>query len=175
MTILIVLLIIIAIPLVVALFVKKSYSVERETIIDKPRAEVFNYIKFLKNQNNYSVWAMMDPAMKKEFIGVDGTPGFVSSWESNNKKVGKGEQEIKSIQEGQRIDLALHFIKPFEGRANAFMETTALSTNQTKVKWVLNSSMKYPMNFMLLLMNMDKMIGNDLATGLTNLKMLLEK
>ena len=175
MTILIVLLIIIAIPLVVALFVKKSYSVERETIIDKPRAEVFNYIKFLKNQDNYSVWAMMDPAMKKEFIGVDGTPGFVSSWESNNKKVGKGEQEIKSIQEGQRIDLALHFIKPFEGRANAFMETTALSTNQTKVIWVLNSSMKYPMNFMLLLMNMDKMIGNDLATGLTNLKTLLEK
>ena len=51
MTILIVLLIIIAIPLVVALFVKKSYSVERETIIDKPRAEVFNYIKFLKNQD----------------------------------------------------------------------------------------------------------------------------
>src|SRR5205085_8033347 len=118
---------------------------------------------------------MMDPAMKKEFIGVDGNPGFVSSWESNNKKVGKGEQEIKSIQEGQRIDLALHFIKPFEGRANAFMETTALSTNQTKVRWVLNSSMKYPMNFMLLLMNMDKMIGNDLATGLTNLKTLLEK
>ena len=51
MTILIVLLIIIAIPLVGALFVKKSYSVEREIIIDKPKAEVFNYIKFLKNQD----------------------------------------------------------------------------------------------------------------------------
>ena len=175
MTVIIVLLIIVAIPLIIALFVKKSYSVEREIIINTPKQDVFNYIKFLKNQDNYSVWAMMDPAMKKEFIGVDGTPGFVSSWESNNKKVGKGEQEIKSITEGERIDLALHFIKPFEGRAHAFMEATALSTNKTKLRWVLNSSMKYPMNFMLLFMNMDKMLGNDLATGLTNLKMILEK
>ncbi len=39
--------IIIAIPLVVALFVKKDYVVEREIIINKPKAEVFEYIKFL--------------------------------------------------------------------------------------------------------------------------------
>jgi hypothetical protein len=33
----------------------------------------------------------------------------------------------------------------------------------------------YPFNLMLLFMNMDKMIGDDLSTGLTNLKTLLEK
>ena len=42
--ILVVLAIIIAIPLIVALFVKKDYAVEREVIINKPKAEVFNYI-----------------------------------------------------------------------------------------------------------------------------------
>jgi hypothetical protein len=35
--------------------------------------------------------------------------------------------------------------------------------------------MPYPMNLMLLCMNMDKMIGKDLETGLTNLKGVLEK
>jgi hypothetical protein len=31
------------------------------------------------------------------------------------------------------------------------------------------------MNLMLLFMNMDKMVGNDLAKGLTNLKQVLEQ
>lgn len=65
--ILVVLAIIIAIPLIVALFVKKDYAVEREVIINKPKAEVFNYIKFIKNQGHYSKWSMMDPAMKKTY------------------------------------------------------------------------------------------------------------
>ena len=30
------------------------------------------------------------------------------------------------------------------------------------------------MNLMLLFMNMDKMVGNDLATGLSNLKKIME-
>ena len=174
MTIIIVILVIIVIPLIIALFVKKEYAVEREIVINRPKQEVFDYIKYLRNQDNYSVWVMLDPAMKKEFKGTDAQPGFVSSWDSNNKKAGKGEQEITKITEGERIDLALHFIKPFEGRATAYMKTTALTPSQTTVRWVLNSAMKYPMNFMLLFMNMDKMIGNDLATGLVNLKTILE-
>ena len=72
--------IIIAIPLVVALFVKKDYVVEREIIINKPKAEVFEYIKFLKNQDNYSKWNMMDPDMKKTYQGTYGTVGFISAW-----------------------------------------------------------------------------------------------
>ena len=56
-----------AILLVVALFVKKDYSVVRETEISKPKPIVFNYIKYLRNQDNFSKWAGMDPNMKKEF------------------------------------------------------------------------------------------------------------
>jgi hypothetical protein len=35
--------------------------------------------------------------------------------------------------------------------------------------------MKYPMNIMLLFMNMDEMLGKDLETGLVNLKAVMEK
>ena len=35
--------------------------------------------------------------------------------------------------------------------------------------------MNYPMNFMLVVMNMDNMLGGDLSTGLNNLKNVLEK
>jgi len=29
----------------------------------------------------------MDPAMKKEYRNEDGKPGFISAWDSENKKV----------------------------------------------------------------------------------------
>jgi uncharacterized membrane protein len=173
--ILAVLAIIIVALLIVALFAKKDYAVEKEVVINKPNQEVFDYIKLLKNQNNYSKWATMDANMKKEFRGTDGTVGFVSSWDSDVKDVGKGEQEIKKITEGKRIDYELRFIKPFESTEQTYMATEALSENQTKVKWGFSGRMNYPMNLMLLFMNMEKMVGDDLQTGLNNLKNILEK
>jgi len=174
-TILIVLVIIIAIPLIIALLTKKEYGVIREVLINKPKPEVFNYIKYLKNQDNFSKWATMDPNMKKEYRGEDGTVGFVSAWDSEQKNVGKGEQEIKKIVEGERIEYELRFIKPFQSTSLAYMITETISENQTQVKWGFNGKMNYPMNIMLLFMDMEKMIGNDFATGLSNLKTIVEK
>lgn len=168
------LIIIVLVPLITALFVKEDYAVEREITINKPSQEVFSYVKFLKNQDNYSKWAMMDPNMKKEYKGIDGTVGFVSSWDSDKKDVGKGDQEIKKITEGERIDYELR-LKSFGTTEAAYMTTEAVSENQTKVKWGFNGRMSYPMNVTLLFMNMDKMIGKDLETGLSNLKGILEK
>src|SRR5687767_6815253 len=92
----------VAILLIVALFVKKDYAVEREITINKPKQEVFAYIKYLKNQDNFSKWGSMDPAMQKSYTGTDGAVGAVSAWKGNSD-VGEGEQEIKKITEGERI------------------------------------------------------------------------
>ncbi len=125
----------IALLLVVALFIKKEYTIERAININKPKTEVFNYIKYLKNQDNYSKWVMTDPAMQKTFRGTDGTPGFVYAWDSKHKNAGKGEQEIKGITEGERVDVEVRFEKPFEGVAYVPMTTETLSPNETKVAW----------------------------------------
>jgi|SRR5450432_4056804 Polyketide cyclase / dehydrase and lipid transport len=161
--------------LIIALFLKKEYFIEREIAVNKPFQQVFSYIKQIKNQDAYSVWNQIDPSMQKTYTGTDGTVGFIYAWDSTNKKAGKGEQEITTIKEGERMDMAIHFIRPFEGRSVAYMTTTATSSNQTTVKWGVNGKMNYPMNIMLLFMNMEKMIGNDLREGLANLKAILEK
>ena len=85
--ILLVVAIIIAIPLIVALFVKNEYAVERKIVINRPKGEVFNYLKHLKNQDNYSKWVRMDPNMKKDYKGTDGTVGFTSYWDSEKSDV----------------------------------------------------------------------------------------
>jgi len=121
--ILIVIVAIIALVLVVALFVKKEYAVEKEVTINKPRTEVFNYIKYLKNQDNYSKWNQLDPEMDKKYQGTDGTVGFIYFWDSRTKEAGKGEQEIKNIKEGEQIDFEVRFKRPFESAAPIYMST----------------------------------------------------
>ncbi|MFI5221075.1 MAG: SRPBCC family protein, partial [Bacteroidia bacterium] len=158
--------VLIALILIVALFLKKEYAVEREITINKPKQDVFNYVKFLRNQDNYSKWAMMDPNMKKEYTGTDGSVGFVSAWDSPMKDVGKGEQEIKKITEGERLDFEIRFKRPFEATDYAYMITETYADNQTKIKWGFNGKMNYPMNILLTVMDFDKTLGKDLESGL---------
>ncbi|WPR70506.1 SRPBCC family protein [Flavobacterium sp. NG2] len=168
-------LVLISLALFAAIFMPKEYAVEREIVINQPKDSVFNYIKYLKNQDHFSVWSKMDPAMKKTFTGVDGTAGAIAGWESENEQVGTGEQEIKSITPGERMDVELRFKKPFEATDNAYFTTEAISDKETKVKWGFNGRMPYPMNLMLPMMKMDELLGKDLQGGLDNLKVVLEK
>jgi hypothetical protein len=162
---------VVVVVLISALFISKEYKVDRNITINKPKSEVFNYIKFLRNQDQFSVWARMDPKMKKGFSGTDGTPGAISSWEGN-KDVGKGEQEIKSVDEGNRIDFELRFEKPMESIADAFMTTASTNDQSTVVTWGIKGTSPYPWNFMNLFMGF--MLGGDLDGGLKNLKTVME-
>lgn len=172
--ILIVIVVLLAIVLITALFVKKDFASEKEIVINKPKSDVFNYVKHLKNQTDYGVWTKRDPNIKKEFRGTDGTEGFIYAWEGNSD-VGKGEQKIVKITDGKKVDFELHFIKPFESTSPSHMVTEEVSPNQTKVKWGMSGKMIYPFNIMKLFMSTDKMIGNDFQTGLDNMKQILEK
>jgi hypothetical protein len=167
--------VVIATPLIAAIFTQKDYNVEREIIIEQPKTLVFNYLKMLKNQDYFSKWAKMDPEMEKNYHGTDGEVGFVATWHSENPDVGTGEQEIIAIKEGERIDFELRFIKPFESTEPAFMTTESVADQQTKVTWGFNGHMDYPMNVMFLFMDFEQMIGDDLQTGLDNLKVILEE
>jgi len=167
--------ILVCLLLIIPIFTKRKLRVEREIIINKPCLQVFGFVKILKNQDHFSVWAQKDPEMLKEYRGIDGTVGFVSGWDSKMKDVGKGEQEIKKIADGKRIDYELRFIKPFAATNYADIVFTALSETQTKVSWGFAGEMKYPMNLFLLLRDMDSLLGKDLQEGLANLKELLEK
>lgn len=165
---------IIVLALVAALFIKKDYVIERTVVINKPRDTVYQYLKSLKNQDNFSNWANMDPEMKKEYGGTDGTIGFIARWQSDKREVGMGEQEIKKLQDGKRIDLEIRFIKPYESAMNSYFTTDDFQGTATRVKWNINGKFDYPMNLTKLFMNMDKVLGADLQTGLDNLKTILE-
>ncbi len=163
----------IAVILFAALFVSKTYRVETEVLINRGKYDVFDYIKYLRNQDFYSKWVMSDPDKKTEFRGKDGTVGFVYAWDSGNKRAGKGEQEIVNIDEGEKVDVEIRFEKPFEGVSQTCMSTQSLTETETKVTWSMQGKQQYPMNLMTLFMK--QMLVKDMNVSLANLKKIMEK
>ena len=130
-------------------FSSNQSAVEAHAIINRPAANVFSYIRQLRNHEKFNVWVMMDPDMKREYRGEDGTVGFVYHWSSDKKRnVGTGEQEIKEIIENQKIVFELRFIKPFQSVASAVMTIEAAGPKETVVNWSFSSTMKMPMKLM---------------------------
>ncbi|MEO6612879.1 MAG: SRPBCC family protein [Chitinophagaceae bacterium] len=164
---------IIVLFLLIALLTKKEFSLERTIVINRSRAEVFNYARMLKNQEQYSVWVMKDPAIKLVYTGTDGTVGAKSAWESNDKNVGVGEQEIIELVDGQQIKTEVRFKKPFEGTSYALNTFTDEGSGQAKITQSFSGRSKFPMNVMNLVM--DKMVGRDMQRNLENMKNNLEK
>jgi uncharacterized protein YndB with AHSA1/START domain len=174
-TILLVLATTIVLVLLVAAFMKNDYIIERDIVIDQPKQKVFDYIKQLKNQDHFNKWVMLDPNSRKTFTGTDGTKGFIYAWDSDNKQAGKGEQEIKAVKEGERIDYEVRFEKPFKGTSAIAFTTETVSANQTKVRWTFTGARTYLLKIIHLVFNLQKVLGNDMATSLANLKQVLSK
>lgn len=111
--------------------------------------------------------------MKQEFIGEDGKVGFVAKWEGN-KDVGVGEQEIKNIVTGERIETELRFFKPWKSQSDAYIQTDETAAGGTQVTWGFSGKNPVPMNIMMLFFNMDKAVGKDFEEGLSKLKTIME-
>jgi polyketide cyclase/dehydrase/lipid transport protein len=151
----------------------KEMMIEKNVSINKNISEVFNFLRQTKNQDQFSVWNMKDPNMKKNYSGTDGTKGFVYSWESKDKNVGAGSQEITNISEGSRIDYELRFIRPMQNTAVSSFILNKTSENNTIITWTFRCPTKFPMSLFTPIFK--NMLGKQLNTGLQNLKELLEK
>lgn len=157
--------------LIVGLFMKKDHYVKREIIINAPLQKVFDFLKFLKNQDKFNKWAKADPDRNWEYKGTDGTVGFVISWKGN-KDAGEGEKEIMNIIEGKRIETQIRFVKPMVTTADVIMETEFISDQQTKVSLINSGKLKYPMN--ILIPFAESRFPKDMDESLVALKKLLE-
>ncbi len=159
--------------LLLAIIIKKDFVLQKQITINKPKTEVFNYLKLIKNQEKYSVWVMKDPNINIIYTGEDGTVGFTSSWTSNDKNVGIGAQEIIKINENESMEVEIRFKKPFEATNYAKTIVTAVTNSETNVSLTFMGKQKFPMNVMNLFM--DKLVGKDMQQNLVNMKANIEK
>ncbi|MEJ1223597.1 SRPBCC family protein [Sediminicola sp. 1XM1-17] len=172
-TILYIILGIVLLIIILSMIGPKHYDVSRSIEIERPKADVFEYLKYLKNQQKWSPWDKKEPDMEKRFTGTDGEVGAISYWKG--KKVGEGEQEITKIVAGERMEGELRFMKPFKSTSDCYLIAEEVTPQSTKVIWGFKGKNAFPMTIMALFMNMDKMVGKDFEEGLQDLKIILEK
>jgi ABC-type antimicrobial peptide transport system permease subunit len=158
--------------LAAGLLMPREYHFERSITINAPKDVIWKNISMFSNFQKWDPWLVHDPKMKRTITGTDGTPGAVYSWEGNDD-VGSGSQTYKSLQPMERVDIDLHFLKPFENRAAVFY-LLQNEGNSVKVVWGFDTRFPYPMNALTMFMNMDENLDKDFSTGLANLKKLCE-
>jgi uncharacterized protein YndB with AHSA1/START domain len=151
-----------------------EFAVEREITINRPKTEVFEYVRHIKNQNDWGPWVKRDPTLHQEFRGTDGEPGFVSYWKTESGESGEGEQEIKRVVDGERLETELRFTQPFESSSQSYIVTETVGENATKVTWGMKGGMPRPLNALTLFINIEEAIGKDYDEGLASLKSILE-
>ena len=167
-----ILLLLVAFVLIAGLFAAKDYHFETGITINAPKEKVWQYTGSLHGMEQWSPFIEGDPNIQLSFEGRDSAVGAIYKWKGN-KKVGSGSQTISKIDPLNRMDTHLHFIEPFEGEADAYLKLSE-EGNTTRVAWGFNTRYAYPMNVMLLFMNMDKMMGEPFNKGLAKLKQLSE-
>jgi len=153
----------------------KHTHAESSIVINHPIGQVFAYIQMLKNGEQWSPWAKMDPNMKMDYHGQDGAAGNSVSWDGNFS-VGSGTQTMTAIDPNKRIDYRLDFTRPMKGTATAYFTTEKTPDNQTKVTWGMDSeNVTFMSRFMARAMNCQNMMEKVFAEGLGNMKAILEK
>lgn len=171
MTILFIFLAIIAFVLVAAILMPKQHYVQRDILISAPRQKVFEYLRFLQNQESFNTNAMADANREKTFSGTDGTVGYIYAWKGN-KDAGEGEKEIITIKDGQSVEMEIRFTKPMKAQARIIMETTTTTTGATKVSWSNAGRLPVPIN--LFIPKMKQHVRRDMDQSLLKLKAILE-
>ena len=172
MLILYIIISIVALIFLAALIMPKTHYVKRGIVIRAPRQKVFDFIRFLQNQESFNTNAMEDANREKTFKGTDGNVGYIYAWKGN-KDAGEGEKEIKNIIDGKSVEMEIRFVKPMKATARIVMDTETIGENETKLSWSNTGTLPVPIN--LFIPKMKKHVAKDMDQSLATLKAMLEK
>lgn len=149
-----------------------TFRVQRTTSIKAPPEKVYALVSDLHGWNAWSPYEKKDPAMKRTFGDPANGKGATYEWDGNSN-VGQGRMEIVDVSPPSRIVIKLDFFRPFEAQNTA--EFTMLPRGDaTEVTWAMHGPVPYMAKIMHMIVNVDRMVGDDFALGLGSLKALAE-
>ena len=150
-----------------------EFRVLRRISINAPPEAIFPLVNDHRLVAAWSPYEKKDPAMKRAFSGAASGKGAVYEWDGDSN-VGKGRIAIVDSVAPSKVTLKLDMIKPFEGH-NTVEFTLQPQGETTTVTWAMHGAVPYMAKLFCMLMNGDRMVGDDFETGLANLKALAER
>ncbi len=145
-----------------------AYQVTRSIVIDKPIAQVFDYVRDFSYWAQWSPWSLHDPHQKNTLDNPNSVGGSYT-WDST--MIGAGSMQHRQIIPNERLDILLTFIRPFKSKADIRF-TFATIDGATQVTWTMDAKLPFVMRPLCAFMA--KMIGHDFALGLALLRGVLD-
>jgi carbon monoxide dehydrogenase subunit G len=149
-----------------------SYRVERTAKIAAPQADVFAQVNDFHKWDAWSPWAKIDPAAKVGFEGPEAGQGAAMTW-SGNDKVGEGKVTIVDSRPSDLVKVKVDFVRPFEGTNTSEFQFKP-EGDQTAVTWTMSGEQNFMAKAFCLVMNGQKMMGDDMEKGLAQMKSVAE-
>ncbi len=156
-----------ALVLILGLFAKRDYVIERSVDIKAGKSLIAEQVGCFKNFEKWSPWQGLDPNQKTSVSEKDCAVGSFYTW-AGNDAVGEGKLTITN-QTPDEIDLELKFVTPWESKAESYFKF-AENTDVTHTTWGVKMSMPFPWNAFAMFTDVDKAIGADYEKGLIKLK-----
>lgn len=164
---------IIAVFLVLASRQPDEFRVTRALQMDAPPERVFSEVNRLKAWDAWSPWAKLDPNAANTFSGPEEGPGASLRW-SGNSEVGEGVMTIEQSVPSELVRLKLEFIRPMPG-VNTSEFTFTPEAGGTRVTWTMFGPNHFIGKMISVVMNCEKMVGEQFEKGLQNLKNVTER
>ncbi|MGQ0510072.1 MAG: SRPBCC family protein [Betaproteobacteria bacterium] len=149
------------------------FRIERSVVVNAPPERIHVLVHDFKAWTAWSPWERIDPALKRSYGGAQSGKGATYAWEGN-KDVGSGRMEIVESAVPSKIVIKLDFFAPFEAHNVAEFTFTPVGQGTT-VQWAMHGPSPYLSKLLDLVFNMDRMVGGQFETGLSNLKAIAEK
>jgi uncharacterized protein YndB with AHSA1/START domain len=163
-------LVVLAVALVaIAYALPSHYRVERSVDIDAPPSRIYPLVAETAAWKRWSAWNQRDPAMTIVYAGP--ASGSGAQWRWHSKTEGNGEMTFTSAEVDRRIGYKL-FFPDFESTATGTITFDAASPTTTRVTWTNEGELGNNPVMRWMGLSMDRMVGNDFALGLANLKAL---
>ena len=144
-----------------------AMHVSRSATIAASPAVVHDLVNDLHKWPSWSPWEKLDPAMKHSYEGPGAGMGAASSWVGNSK-AGEGTMTITASKPAELVKFRLDFKKPFAA-TNDCEFTFKPEGDKTAVTWTMTGKKNLMFKAIGLIMDCEKMCGDDFERGLGNL------
>jgi effector-binding domain-containing protein len=162
--------IILVLLLVVALFLPKTYHIERSTLIKGNKAMIYDLTSNLGKWDLWAPWKALDSAAVYELVGTDGKVGTLRKWDG--KVVGNGQMTLTQLVPGELVAYDLSF-QHGKYTSKGTMKIEAAG-DSNKVSWSDDGDLGYNPIARYMGLFMGKMLIPDFDKGLAKLKKVVE-
>ncbi|CAN5284690.1 hypothetical protein BH23BAC2_BH23BAC2_13120 [soil metagenome] len=152
---------------------KKEFEISRTVVINRPKEEVYNFVRQLKKEHLWMPWFKNGFKGELKYKGEDGKMDALLYWKGH-RYFYEGTQKIIKLNQGKIMETRFLVVKPFTLALLEYKGLKELDDNKTKIVWGVKGNLAFPLSVMALLHPVDKAYGNYLEEGLKNIKSILE-